>query len=194
MENKIITIQSVEQSNGRVKIKDENGLVYSFFVKIQSGEFSKAYQHTKQFGELSELMGKIVSITYAENSKGEYNGNPIVYRNIVGIFPAVEEKYIKDSTIIPKPVQNPPTSQILPNSGALAPQSGALAPMQEVKKDKDWDRIGWGKCKTLFLVELMKMDKRVGEAEPMAEEWANAAMRKLPVDPYFNNLPTNIWS
>lgn len=37
-----------------------------------------------------------------------------------------------------------------------------------------------GKCKTLFLLEAFKMQMPLAKAEPLAEEWAKAAMRILP--------------
>jgi mannose-6-phosphate isomerase class I len=43
----------------------------------------------------------------------------------------------------------------------------------------NWDRVSWGKCKTLFLVEAFKKDIPLDKAEPMAELWATASMQSL---------------
>lgn len=43
----------------------------------------------------------------------------------------------------------------------------------------NWDRISWGKCKTLFLVEAYKKGLTPEVAEKEAEIWADMAMRAL---------------
>jgi len=43
-----------------------------------------------------------------------------------------------------------------------------------------WDKLGFGKCKTLYLVECFKRDMDLKLAEPLAELWATASMRVLP--------------
>lgn len=57
--------------------------------------------------------------------------------------------------------------------------------VEKTEQDK-WDRLGWGKCKTLFLVEAFKSGLLSGGSgdklsfyEPIAEQWADACMRKL---------------
>jgi hypothetical protein len=52
-------------------------------------------------------------------------------------------------------------------------------PVYTPVKETDWDKISWGKCKTLFLVEAFKMKMSLEEAEPRAEKWADASMRKM---------------
>jgi hypothetical protein len=47
------------------------------------------------------------------------------------------------------------------------------------KEEPNWDKISWGKCKHAFLVELLKMGYTLQDAEPLAEQWADASMRKL---------------
>lgn len=48
---------------------------------------------------------------------------------------------------------------------------------KETSEQEKWDRLGWGKCKTLFLVESYKVGEPLIQAEPRAEEWADACMR-----------------
>jgi len=48
---------------------------------------------------------------------------------------------------------------------------------KETSEQEKWDRLSWGKCKTLFLVEAFKTSTPLSQAEPMAEEWADACMR-----------------
>jgi len=46
-------------------------------------------------------------------------------------------------------------------------------------KEANWDKISYGKCKYGFLIELLKVGDTLEKAEPIAEKWAEAAMRKL---------------
>lgn len=61
----------------------------------------------------------------------------------------------------------------------------------------DWDKVSWGKCKYGFLVELLKKSVTLEEAEPIAETWASAAMRRSPSnelgieEPPFDYQPNN---
>ena len=71
-----------------------------------------------------------------------------------------QSQYAPQSTYNP---QNAPTEQIGAKNG---------------NGEVNWDKISFGKCKTLFLVELMKMGKSLQEAELEAELWATASMRK----------------
>jgi len=73
---------------------------------------------------------------------------------------------------------NAPQAQISPNSATPAPTPNV-----------DWDKISWGKCKTLFLVEAFKYCLNNPETvdpgsglkmwESIAEEAATMSMRKL---------------
>lgn len=45
------------------------------------------------------------------------------------------------------------------------------------KKEVDWDKLAFGKCKFGFLIEAYKLGKSLQEAEPEAEAWAQASMR-----------------
>ena len=78
---KAITLSGEEKkvlSNGStvVKIKDEKGLSYSFFMKKQDGTISKAYEGYQNF-----QLGNTVEIYFSEQQK-EYEGKPYTLRNI----------------------------------------------------------------------------------------------------------------
>ena len=70
-----------------------------------------------------------------------------------------------------------------PGKPAKAPaQAPAQAPRYQAaqpKENPNWDKISLGKCKYGFLLEAFKKDWILSEAEPMAEEWAKAAMRLM---------------
>jgi len=64
----------------------------------------------------------------------------------------------------------------------------AVASMGNVQSRTNQEKeteTAFGKCKTLFLVELFKKDITLNEAEIRAEAWASACMRKLTQ----SNLP-----
>jgi hypothetical protein len=78
---KAITLSGEEKkvlSNGStvVKIKDEKGLSYSFFMKKQDGTISKAYEGYQAF-----QLGDTVEIHFSEQEKS-YEGKPYTLRNI----------------------------------------------------------------------------------------------------------------
>ena len=73
-------------------------------------------------------------------------------------------------SVSPQAVNTPAPSQ-----NAYTSHLGATKGQPET----NWDRISWGKCKTLFLVEAYKLGKLLTEAEPQAEAWADASMRKM---------------
>jgi hypothetical protein len=78
---KAITLSGEEKkvlSNGStvVKIKDEKGLSYSFFMKKQDGSISKAYEGYQNF-----QLGDTVEIHLSEQEKS-YEGKPYTLRNI----------------------------------------------------------------------------------------------------------------
>lgn len=62
----------------------------------------------------------------------------------------------------------------VPNSSNLTPKTANLT-----LEKPNWDAISWGKCKHAYLVEAFKRGDDLNDAEPIAEEWANASMRKL---------------
>jgi len=69
----------------------------------------------------------------------------------------------------------------------ISTPNNAVQPKFSPTMPPDWDKISWGKCKHAFLVELMKKQAEINlgdidntYVERIAEEWANASMRKLP--------------
>ena len=83
-----------------------------------------------------------------------------------------------------------------------APMPAKPAPVyipEPKKEEPNWDKISWGKCKTLFLVEAYKKGESLNKAELEAELWADACMRNLsetsPNDSqneiYIENIPFN---
>lgn len=74
----------------------------------------------------------------------------------------------------------PYTSNLAPNITAHGVAQAGIAKDKAEGEEAKWDRISFGKCKTLFLVEAFKQGLTVTEAEPLCEKWAHASMRILP--------------
>ena len=77
------------------------------------------------------------------------------------------------------PVQTQPAVYQNPVYKTTTGQIGVNLTAQAPAKEVDWDRISFGKCKTLFLVEAYKLGKDPDVAEADAEDWAGRAIRKL---------------
>ena len=58
-----------------------------------------------------------------------------------------------------------------------------------VSEEAKWDKISWGKCKHAFLIEMCKKGFGVEAAEPIAEQWADASMRKMETNVKEDTLP-----
>ena len=61
---------------------------------------------------------------------------------------------------------------------------GEPAKKFEKELDKDlenekWDKISWGKCKHAYLLKAFNEGSVLEDVEKLAEEWADASMRKL---------------
>jgi hypothetical protein len=79
---KAITLSGEErkvtsQGSTIVKVKDEKGLTYSFFMKKQDGSESKAYEGYKKF-----QLGDTVEIHYSEQQRTTQDGKPYTARGI----------------------------------------------------------------------------------------------------------------
>ena len=79
---KAITLSGEEkkvtaQGSAIIKIKDEKGLTYSFFMKKQDGSESKAYEGYKKF-----QLGDTVEIHYSEQQRTTSDGKPYTARSI----------------------------------------------------------------------------------------------------------------
>lgn len=89
MENKlqflVLTIEEMSQKENRHAIK-AGGLTYSFFEKKQDGSETRAFSDSKK---LELKVGGTYSFGVSE-SKGEYEGKEITYRNIGVISEARE--------------------------------------------------------------------------------------------------------
>lgn len=161
---KQITITEAINDGTKVKVTDHDGVKYTFFVKKQDGSDSMAYSFWKTLDANGK--GTSVIISYKE-TQGEFKGNPVTYRNIMTMTYGMKQSVV---------------------------QTVAHVKTQEVKKvdeQEKWDRLGWGKCKTLFLVEAFKLDMASLETfEPIAEQWADACMRKLEKKQEVEQVPT----
>lgn len=90
IKNAVIKITSIEEDNGRYKIKDEHNKSYSFF-KTLSGkdDLTQAYSHfTYNNHNGAFKVGDTVKIGYSEKPGTDRSGKPITYKNIVSFFPA----------------------------------------------------------------------------------------------------------
>jgi len=157
--SKIITIKEANKTttaNGNIliRVKDLQNLTYQIWMTKQDGTQTVAYSALKNLP--NDGVGLTVEIACSEQP-GNYNGKPVVYRRIVSI------------------------KSVVGKAKAINAQSA----QQIYKKDDDekWNRISRGKCKHVFLVEFLKKDMSLADAEPLAEEWAEASMRFLKDEP-----------
>jgi hypothetical protein len=178
IQSKTIIISGVEKKNSSnnkvmIKFKDEKNLTYTMWPQKQDGTESSAYS----FYKVMDLdgIGRAVEISYTEQ-QGDFQGKPVTYRTIIGM----KASHAGTSEVVAKKMIG--------------------ADVQDKEQEK-WDRLAWGKCKTLFLVEGWKesMGSLLDKYEPLAEQWADACMRKLEpktdtakIEEYFNtpNIPT----
>lgn len=77
LQNATITIEEITNKNGRYALKS-GGKTYSFFEKKADGTDTAALA---SFRELTVQPGDTVRIAYSE-SKGEFQGKEVTYRNI----------------------------------------------------------------------------------------------------------------
>lgn len=163
---KVILIQKVEKTLTKtqkklIKVRDENNLGYQLWPIKQDQTESKAYQFFKNLP--MDGMGMNVKISYKEE-KSEYNGKPVTYRTIIGMQDAAQASL----------------------GTKVAKQGQAMDKVE--KEEEKWDKISWGKCKTLFLVEAYKVwvintqapidyNLYMNNREMEAEEWADMCMR-----------------
>lgn len=90
LENRTITIKSLEGSESRYKIKDQNGLTYSFFTTKKDGSQTEAYRTFMVENNGGPLMiGNHVQVTFREEQKPNQSGQMITYRNIVSFLGGV---------------------------------------------------------------------------------------------------------
>jgi len=166
--HKTITITKVEEEVKKVKIQDENNVKYSIWKMTSKGTMSSAYDFWLKMNDKFQTL----EISYTEQPDSFVNkeGKKIdfVYRNIIG-FKGDAQIFKREASITQPQVmeQKIATDKVL----------------REQVKEVNWDAIAFGKCKHAFLVELIKTGKTLHEVESIAEDWANASMRKIEKTP-----------
>lgn len=58
------------------------------------------------------------------------------------------------------------------------PTQQAMTKIKTMSYEEKQETQSWGKCKHAYLVECFKLQMELDIAEPMAELWADASMRK----------------
>lgn len=142
-----------------VKIKDEKGLTYSFFMKKQDGSISKAYEGYQKF-----QLGDTVEIHFSEQEKS-YEGKPYTLRNI-----AFFGEKVSGATPVEKPRTNDSRGQ-------------------SASPGRDFDAENVGKFQSLFLAAFLQAGNtfsdallQVGQAKKLAEMVVYGQMEKVAPD------------
>jgi hypothetical protein len=166
----VVAISSVEDVGWGVKLKNDKGMTFNVpkMLKDQSAE-TKAWQVLKNLPGYG--MGTQQNLQYVETPNSNGGTSRYVRMIIAG----------QSAPQIPK--------------ASVGPQYQKTFNKQAPIKETDWDKISWGKCKHAFLVELMKIGTTLEQAEPIAENWADASMRKSPLKEIFGDepMPENIF-
>lgn len=119
LQNKVITITSIEQRDNRFIVKDQDDLQYSFFTTKKDGNETQAFftfQKSNHGGQLG--IGNHCQITYKEESSFSQKANKnISYRTIVSFLGGVQPPA---PTSIPK-TQNAPQQPILATTQSYKP-------------------------------------------------------------------------
>lgn len=154
---KKITVRSIEQpKDGMFKLKDEQGLSYTFFTHKKDGNQTQAYV---DFCKLNIGIGKTVGIAYSEKPNDINPQHP--YKNIAAFAPAESVEYSQDdgrpkySGDWPKKGQatyQAPKPPITPNP---APQTTSRDFEAEAKRAE-----ARGKVRHAFLLEVYKQGKQ----------------------------------
>lgn len=158
----LITIQEVADKGTQIKVKGlgQDGVhTYSIWKNKQSGEETQAYSllKNKSIGEQVELGWEIYNGQRPDGSSYQSRSVKFVSQG--------NQQYNPQQNFQPK--QN---FQSQPNFRQSMPKNIG----------RNFEEEARGKCKFGFLIELMKLGKTLEEAEPIAEEWTEASMRKLP--------------
>ncbi len=159
LSNKIITITGIEQkvtTNGKnlYKIKDQDNKSYQLWKTKQDGTDSVAYQNMVSLP--NNGLNQTVKIAYREQ-QSTYQDKPITYRSIVTMEVSTE-----------------PVSTTVNNI--------AKSRIGQKDDEEKWNNISFGKCKHAYLLEAFKNGGDLKNAEPIAEKWADASMRRLKKD------------
>lgn len=153
LQQKVITIQGLEVDETKYKIKDENGLSYSFFIMTSTPPI-KQTQAYLDFTKLGLGIGKTTGIAYAESPNTKNPQYP--YKNIRAFAPAESVEYSQGdgrpqyTGDWPKKGQTyqAPKHPITPNT---APQTPS----------RDFEAEAKGKVRHAFLLEAYKQGKQL---------------------------------
>lgn len=169
----VVAISSVEDVGWGVKLKNDKGMTFNVpkMLKDQSAE-TKAWQVLKNLPGYG--MGTQQNLQYVETP----NSNGGTSRYVRMIIAGQSAPKASVSPQYQKPFNQNKTTGSTTNFTVKQPI-----------KETDWDKISWGKCKHAFLVELMKIGTALEQAEPIAENWADASMRKSPLKEIFGDEP-----
>ena len=155
-----IIISAVELTNWGLKIKDEKGLIYNISqYKKDTDQETVAYQTISKLPKNGMGLKKTFKFVEVPNSQG---GTSRYVRMILDIQGQ---------------------TNTLDKGEQMTRQ--AIVKDQTKKSEDKWTEISWGKCKYGFLIELIKGGMGLEQAEPIAEKWADASMRKIKKE--------NIW-
>lgn len=138
---KAITLSGEERKvtqNGStiIKIKDEKGLTYSFFMKKQDGSDSKAYEGYQRF-----QLGDTVEIHFKEEQRTTQDGKPYTARSIA---------FFGEKVSTPAQIQNasPRGSQSVKDSSII--RQVAFKGAIEMAVAGKIDLVAVGKYTTIF--------------------------------------------
>ena len=87
-----------------------------------------------------------------------------------------------------KYVKSPKTGKIFCSEKCWLQGQEQSAP-QPATPPRDFKMENFGKCKYGFLLEAYKKGIALADAEVIAEEWADASLRKLNNEPDVSNIP-----
>lgn len=162
-EKTIITIEEIIDKGSQLKIKGtghDGSHIYTCWKNKQDGSPTQAYSFVR-----NKTIGDQIEVGW-ETYNGEYQGKPYTSRTVKFI-----NEPSKSSTIDQR-------ARKVENTTGYANAFTKLNSSPTQGEKTDWDKISWGKCKYGFLIELLKKEIPLEEAEPKAEAWADASMRK----------------
>jgi hypothetical protein len=157
LQQKNIVITNVETNQYGYKVTDEKGLKYNITEKKKDGNTSVAFKTLSEMPKLGLGLNKCFKFAVVKNSQGG------------------ESRYVR---IISEPEEaGQPSAYVSPKMEHAKPV---------LIETRDFHGEAWGKCKHAYLLIAFQQGTKLKEAEVIAEEWADASMRKLvkPMDAY----------
>lgn len=86
IQNKIITIQSINDEGNRIVIKDQDNTTYSFFKQKQSGEKTQAFEHFQMNNHNDAFkVGDSANIGFT-TKESTIQGKNVTFRNIISML------------------------------------------------------------------------------------------------------------